>query len=306
MSEKLITQQAAPRPSALGAMAHRFNVEPAKLLETLKNTAFKGATDAQMMALCIVANEMGLNPFLREVYAFPDKNGGIVPVVAVDGWFNRINAHSQYDGMEKEFVTGADGKPFSCTVTIFRKDRSKPTKHTELYSECFRKTDPWMNQPHRMLSHRAIIQCARIAFGFAGADPEEAQWPQSPARGRVVEPFPLTNPEAVEEPPSPAAGGSAAPDAVATAACAASSQETPKGATPARRAAKAPPEILNLNTGPESAKEQLARRIQDSNLDRFKVQDWLDANALGDYDTLLEHECADILKNFLQLREASK
>lgn len=56
------------------------------LIETLKKTAFKGAvTDEQMAALLIVANQYKLNPWTSEIYAFPS-NGGITPVVGVDGW----------------------------------------------------------------------------------------------------------------------------------------------------------------------------------------------------------------------------
>ncbi|WP_032251724.1 recombinase RecT, partial [Escherichia coli] len=42
--------------------------------------------DAQFIALLIVANQYGLNPWTKEIYAFPDKQNGIVPVVGVDGW----------------------------------------------------------------------------------------------------------------------------------------------------------------------------------------------------------------------------
>jgi hypothetical protein len=91
--------------------------------------------------------------------------------------------------VEKEFKEGADGRPFSCTVTIHRKDRKYPTQHTELLSECYRNTDPWNKQPHRMLGHRAVIQCARIAFGFAGADPEEAERTFAPAVPEIRKPL---------------------------------------------------------------------------------------------------------------------
>jgi phage recombination protein Bet len=73
----------------------------AGLIETLKATAFKGqVSDAQMTALLVVANQYGLNPWTKEIYAFPDKNNGIVPVVGVDGWSRIINGHPQFDGMD--------------------------------------------------------------------------------------------------------------------------------------------------------------------------------------------------------------
>lgn len=66
-----------PRASALAVMAGRFNVEPDKLLGTLKNTVFKGASNDELLALVVVANEYGLNPLTKEIYAFPAKGAAL-------------------------------------------------------------------------------------------------------------------------------------------------------------------------------------------------------------------------------------
>lgn len=144
----------------------------AGLIDTLKATAFKGqVSDAQMTALMVVANQYGLNPWTKEIYAFPDKNNGIVPVVGVDGWARIINSHPQFDGMEFE----QDDQ--SCTCIMFRKDRGRPVKVTEYMAECRRtNVGPWQSHPKRMLRHKAMIQCARLAFGFGGIyDLDEAE-----------------------------------------------------------------------------------------------------------------------------------
>lgn len=151
----------------------------AGLIETLKATAFKGqVSDAQMTALMVVANQYALNPWTKEIYAFPDKNNGIVPVVGVDGWSRIINSHPQFDGIEFE----QDDQ--SCTCVIFRKDRNRPIKVTEWMAECKRGTGPWQSHPKRMLRHKAMIQCARLAFGYGGIyDQDEAE--------RIVESQPM-------------------------------------------------------------------------------------------------------------------
>ena len=80
--------------------AERFSVDSEKVIDILKATAFRQkagsapVTDEQMMALLIVADQYDLNPFTREIYAFPDKQNGIVPVVGVDGWSRIINQHT--------------------------------------------------------------------------------------------------------------------------------------------------------------------------------------------------------------------
>lgn len=143
----------------------------AELIDTLKATAFKGqVSDAQMTALLVVANQYALNPWTKEIYAFPDKNNGIVPVVGVDGWSRIINSHPQFDGIDFE----QDSE--SCTCIIYRKDRSHPIKVTEWMAECKRGTGPWQSHPRRMLRHKAMIQCARLAFGYGGIyDQDEAE-----------------------------------------------------------------------------------------------------------------------------------
>lgn len=160
------------KPASLSArVAERFGVDPTEMMQTLKATAFKGqVSDAQMQALLIVADQYGLNPWTKEIYAFPDK-GGIVPVVGVDGWSRIINNNSQFDGMDFQ----QDDE--SCTCIIYRKDRNHPIKVTEWMSECKRDgVGPWKSHPKRMLRHKAMIQCARLAFGYTGIfDEDEAQ-----------------------------------------------------------------------------------------------------------------------------------
>ena len=164
----------------------------ADLIDTLKATAFKGeVTDAQMTALLVVANQYGLNPWTKEIYAFPDKNNGIVPVVGVDGWSRIINSHPQFDGIEfhhaDKLVTMPGGKPAPEWIEchIYRKDRSRPIVVREYLDEVYRApfkgkygevTGPWQTHTKRFLRHKSMIQCARLAFGYGGIyDQDEAE-----------------------------------------------------------------------------------------------------------------------------------
>ncbi|VGM95156.1 phage recombination protein Bet [uncultured Avibacterium sp.] len=154
-------------------LAERFEMGSSENLpQTLMATAFRGqnVSPDQMTALLVVANQHGLNPWTNEIYAFPN-NGGIVPIVGVDGWSRIMNDHPQFDGIE--FTFNDDN---SCTCNIYRKDRTRPTTVTEYMTECSRNTQPWKSHPKRMLRHKAMIQCARLAFGFTGIyDQDEAE-----------------------------------------------------------------------------------------------------------------------------------
>lgn len=157
-------------------MANRANVEPDKLLATLKATVFKGASNEELLALVVVANQYGLNPFLRELFAFPNGKGGIVPMVPIDGWTKIVNRAEEFDGVEFSFEEGEDKKPISCTAKMYSKSRSHPISVTEYYVECHRNTPPWNTMPRRMLRHKAYIQAARVAYGISGIfDEDEAK-----------------------------------------------------------------------------------------------------------------------------------
>lgn len=162
----------------MNAMAQRFNMDPRAFEATIMGTlmpANANVTREMVAAFLLVAHQYGLNPFTKEIFAFPAK-GGIQPVVSVDGWAKLINEHNQFDGME--FADSFDEKGFVTAITckMFRKDRSHPVSVTEYMSECRRDTPTWKQWPVRMLRHKSMIQAARYAFSFAGIlEPDEAE-----------------------------------------------------------------------------------------------------------------------------------
>jgi len=196
-----MSKNANAQSSIFSKFADKFNfADEGKLISTLKATAFKvkdgEVTDAQMTALLIVADQYGLNPFTKEIFAYPDKQNGIVPVVSVDGWSRIINQHPDMDGLEfvysDEWVMNqADAKPAPTWIecVIYRKGRTHPIRVKEFLDETFRPpfhgtknnqpytiNGPWQTHTKRMLRHKALIQCARIAFGFVGIyDQDEAE-----------------------------------------------------------------------------------------------------------------------------------
>ena len=171
---------ASQRPrTALEAMAARLQVSASTLQNTLKSTVFSACrTNEEFVALVVVSNIYGLNPMLKEIYAFPAKGQGIVPMVSVDGWIRIMNEHPGFDGIEFDYHVDDKGKVEAIESIIYRKDRAHPIKVIEYLDECKRNTDPWTKSPRRMLRHRALMQGARVAFGFSGIaiEGEEAEF----------------------------------------------------------------------------------------------------------------------------------
>ena len=166
----IAAREAEGRPrNALEAMSAKLEISPANLKKTLLNTVFSECkNDEQFMALIVVSNTFGLNPLLKEIYAFPAKGGGIVPMVSVDGWIRLMNEHPAFDGIEFEYTLDSKGATVAIEAIIYRSDRTHPVKVMEFMEECKGTTGPWQKSPRRMLRHRALIQGVRIAFGFSG------------------------------------------------------------------------------------------------------------------------------------------
>ena len=185
----LVTAQISQLAEVLGL----HNIDPLELKQTLIQTAFKSdkeISDAQMGALMIVASQYKLNPWTKEIYAFPGRNKGIIPVVGVDGWSRIINSNPNLNGIEFAFspdsVRPNKAKvdcPTWVDCIIYRKDRDRPTIVREYLDEVYREpmgangyAGPWQSHPKRFLRHKALIQCARLAFGFVGIyDQDEAE-----------------------------------------------------------------------------------------------------------------------------------
>ncbi len=220
------------KKSLVRTMADRFGIDPTKLLATLKQTAFrtKGepVTDEQMVALLIVANQYGLNPFTKEIYAFPDKQNGIIPVVGVDGWNRIINANHNLDGImfteSEDLVESESGEHKPCPawmeVTIYRKDRAHPIVVREYFDEVYRPpfsgtknghaftiNGPWQTHTKRMCRHKTLIQGSRIAFGFVGIYDEDEAQRITEGMGRNItatsERIPIQMPKPLPEPEPP-------------------------------------------------------------------------------------------------------
>lgn len=207
MTTQIAKPTEAKRTSLVTKFADKYHIEPARLLETLKATAFRQRkqdvqiTNEQMAALLIVADQYKLNPFTKEIFAFEDK-GAIVPVVSVDGWARIINEHPAFNGLEfnysDQIVTMPAGKPCPewCEVVIYRKDRERPTIVREYLDEVYQAprgqnayAGPWQSHTKRFLRHKTLIQGARIAFGFAGIyDEDEASRIVESQTVQVVQP----------------------------------------------------------------------------------------------------------------------
>lgn len=181
------------KPDIISLMSVKYNLDREEFMKTIRATIIKPskdgriATNEEVVAFLVVANKYNLDPFTNEIYAYPSKRGGIIPVVGVDGFVTQMNRNEDFNGMDIEFsedaitMDGAKSCPEWCEVKIYRKDTEKPIVVREYLDEVYIPArggfpGPWQTHTKRMLRHKTIIQANRIAFGITGIyDPDEAE-----------------------------------------------------------------------------------------------------------------------------------
>jgi hypothetical protein len=122
---------------------------------------------AQLNALRLIAKH-ALDPFSDEISIHRYEDGHWQAFITIDGWSKLINSHSAFSGISftesDELISGV---PSWMGCAIYRNDREVPIEIKEYLCETQTEHSIWKDMPRRMLRHRVIAQCARLAFGVS-------------------------------------------------------------------------------------------------------------------------------------------
>jgi hypothetical protein len=128
---------------------------------------YLGITPYTQIQLLRLASKYQLDPLSDEVNLLETKEG-YLPFITIDGWAKLINQHPQYAGMSlRDSTELIDGIPAWMECTIYRNDRILPIVIKEYLEEVRTDHPSWQQMPRRMLRHRVIQQCARLALGIS-------------------------------------------------------------------------------------------------------------------------------------------
>ena len=162
---------------ASDSLAMRLGVEKAHLLNTIKaqcfrNTAPERVSDTQLAAYVQIASNLHLNPLLPGMlYAYPERNGGITPIIGPDGVFLMLANNPEVEGWWTRHES-VDNEP-ACTAVIKHRRLGEISK-TVFMGEWKVASNPnWVTRPRHMLEIRALKQCARQIIHGVPFDDEE-------------------------------------------------------------------------------------------------------------------------------------
>lgn len=146
-------------------------IKTAKLLE-LEEVELQAWIDLQVMApkqtllaLLRIAREHHLDPLKEEVTLALYDDSHWQVYITVEGYAKILNNHPAFDGIAfTQSDESKNGIPLWMECAIYRKDRSHPIVVREYFDEVKGDQAIWQKMPRRMLRHRVMQQCARLAF----------------------------------------------------------------------------------------------------------------------------------------------
>jgi hypothetical protein len=107
-----------------------------------------------------------LDPLKEEMGFTQYEDGNWQVFISIEGCSKLLNAHTQFNGLVfNQADTLVEGVPEWMECSIYRRDRIMPITVREYFVEVRNSHDMWQKMPRRMLRHRALQQCVRLALG---------------------------------------------------------------------------------------------------------------------------------------------
>jgi hypothetical protein len=118
-----------------------------------------------ILHLLRMVQSLSLDPLSDEIGFAQYEDGSWQVFITIEGCTKLLNQHPQFNGLIfKQSETLVDDIPEWMECTIYRKDRILPITVREYFTEVQAENAIWQKMPRRMLRHRALQQCVRLAI----------------------------------------------------------------------------------------------------------------------------------------------
>ncbi len=137
-------------------------------IEELRNWTQEAIVPKNVLkSILTKAKRYQLNPLLGQIDWEPNEENHWEIYIPIDGWIAMIHRESSFKGLAfDQSPETENGIPIWMECTIYRSDLSHPLTVREYYAELKTNHPVWQQIPRRMLRHKTLQQCARLAFGI--------------------------------------------------------------------------------------------------------------------------------------------
>jgi hypothetical protein len=165
----------ADLPASVQQAAKRSGLRYPSFVQQLVSTAFASLTfwqQTDVERLLWLADRLGLDPLAKELIAIESEETfpkAIAFMITLDGWVKLLHRHPRFKGMAfEEGPLDEQGYPLWMSCTLYWEGFTCPWVVKEWAQEHRSLHELWLRYPRRMLRHKALIQCARLALGVGG------------------------------------------------------------------------------------------------------------------------------------------
>jgi hypothetical protein len=119
-----------------------------------------------ILTLLRMMQSLHLDPLCEEIGFTQYDDGHWQVFITIEGCSKLLNQHPQFNGLVfNQADTLVEGIPEWIECSIYRRDRIMPITVREYLMEVRSEKEIWQKMPRRMLRHRALQQCVRLAMG---------------------------------------------------------------------------------------------------------------------------------------------
>lgn len=149
----------------LKEVAQSLDIDTQELSEWIKDHSIPTEV---LQTILRTAKRFKLNPLLSHIaWEFNNENRWEV-YIPIDGWIALIHKEPTFQGITFDQATETEnGVPIWMECTIYRADLHQPLTVREYFAELKTNHPMWMQMPRRVLRHKTLQQCARLAFGIS-------------------------------------------------------------------------------------------------------------------------------------------
>ena len=118
-----------------------------------------------ILTLLRMMQSLHLDPLCEEIGFTQYDDGHWQVFITIEGCSKLLNQHPQFNGLVfNQADTLVDGLPEWIECSIYRRDRIMPITVREYLMEVRSEKQIWQKMSRRMLRHRALQQCVRLAI----------------------------------------------------------------------------------------------------------------------------------------------
>lgn len=172
------------------SISQHFGYTPQEVA-VIQNSVAKGTSKVELAYFINVCKTVGLNPFVKEIWCYKDKQGNLLVFAGRDGFLAKAQRHPSFKGIrssdvcendkfsidiannkiEHSFGIGERGKIVGAYAIAFRKD-GEPTIEYADFKSYDKGFNAWRTHPAEMIKKTAETHALKKCFGISGIQSE--------------------------------------------------------------------------------------------------------------------------------------